>query len=86
MFGLTMMFVVNRSAPVKVIMTRPIGNTSDPNHLMRPGALSWYQGEALTLRVNAHLHRTPLVASLTSEIGDLVVLTRSPEGVLPCRS
>ena len=75
-----MMFVVNKLAPVNVIMTRPMGNMTDPSHLMRPGALSWYQGEALMLRFNAQLYRNPSAASLASETGGLDVLTQSPEG------
>jgi len=50
----TMILLVNRSAPVKTIMTRPMGNTSPPIVLIRPGAFSWYHGAAFVLKSQAH--------------------------------
>lgn len=50
-----MIFVVKRSAPVRVIMTRPMGKSSAPIILIRPGASDWYQGAALTESVTAQL-------------------------------
>lgn len=36
----TMIFVVNRSAPLMTIITKPTGNSNAPNILISPGALS----------------------------------------------
>lgn len=40
----TMTLLVNRSAPVRTIMTRPTGKSIAPVVRMRPGAFSWYHG------------------------------------------
>jgi hypothetical protein len=41
---MSIMLEVKRSAPVRTIITRLIGNISSPAVRIRPGALSWYQG------------------------------------------
>lgn len=53
--GLTIQLDVKRSAPVRVIITRPIGNSKAPIKRIKPGAFSWYHGAVLTLNVMAHL-------------------------------
>lgn len=62
----TMMLLVKRSAPVKTIMTSPMGNTSPPTVLMRPGAFSWYQGAAFVL--NSHAHPKPNSGPVMKEL------------------
>lgn len=41
---------VQRSAPVKTIITKPYGKTIAPSIRIKPGALTWYHGLVLVLR------------------------------------
>jgi hypothetical protein len=52
---MNIMLEVKRSAPVRTIITRPIGNTSAPAVRIRPGALSWYHGAVSVERRTAQL-------------------------------
>ena len=44
---------VTRSAPVKMIITRPMGKTIAEIILIKPGAFSWYHGALLVMRDTA---------------------------------
>jgi hypothetical protein len=54
---MNIMFEVKRSAaPVRTIMTRPMGNMRAPAVRIRPGACSWYHGAVLVESRTAQLH------------------------------
>jgi hypothetical protein len=52
---MNIMFEVKRSAPVRTIMTKPMGNMRAPAVRIRPGACSWYHGAVLVESKTAQL-------------------------------
>lgn len=44
---------VQRSAPVSTIITKPKGKINAPIDRIKPGAFSWYHGDAFVLRALA---------------------------------
>jgi hypothetical protein len=52
---MNIMLDVKRSAPVRMIITRPMGNMRAPAVRIRPGAWVWYQGAVLVERRTAQL-------------------------------
>jgi len=61
---MNMMLEVKRSAPVRTIMTRPMGNIRAPRVRISPGALVWYQGAVSVERRTTELGRVSGLVSL----------------------
>lgn len=67
---MNMMLEVKRSAPVRTIITSPIGNIRAPAVLISPGACSWYHGavsvESMTAQPNPS--RGPVMTELKNNL------------------
>jgi hypothetical protein len=79
---MNIMLLVGGSAPVRTIITRPMGNRRPPAMRIRPGAWVWYQGAVLVERRTAQLGR----GLVSFEKEGRKEITRIPGEVLPLRS
>jgi hypothetical protein len=78
--GLTRKLPVHRSAPVRTTMHRPYGKTSADKVRMRPGAFSWYQGDAFVDRTVAQAkeRRHPVETELRNTLSRRVFPLKTP--------
>jgi hypothetical protein len=71
---------VHKSAPVSTIMHSPYGKTSADTVRIRPGAFSWYQGDAFVDKAvaQAKASRHPADTELKNTLSNRMLPFRTP--------